>query len=145
MNFRYPKLYLRMALSIGVALVAFVLIGAAAFAAIAASELSGYVETRGGELGPHAAEVLAAGGLPALKSWLAKDAGIPDNVSVLVIGPDGRDILDREIPPEYRRLIATSVVAGPDPSQPGFRPVRLAPQIIAADGTAYAFLVLPAN
>ncbi|MEE4186033.1 MAG: HAMP domain-containing sensor histidine kinase, partial [Gammaproteobacteria bacterium] len=36
-------------------------------------------------------------------------------------------------------------VAGPDPSQPGFRPVRLAPQIIAGDGTAYAFLVLPAN
>jgi two-component system sensor histidine kinase CpxA len=144
-NFSYPKLYLRMALSIGVALVAFVLIGAAAFAAIAASELSGYVETRGGELGPQAAEVLAAGGLSALKTWLAEDAAIPDNVSILVIGPDGRDILGREIPSEYRRLIATSVVGAPDASQPGFRPVRLAPQIIANDGTAYAFLVLPSN
>jgi len=145
MNLRYPKLYLRMALFIGAALVAFVLIGAAAFAGIAASELSGYVETRGSELGPQAASVLRSGGVPALQAWLQQDAGIPDNVSVFVIDPAGRDILDRDLPAEYRRLISTSVIGAPDSSGDAFRPVRLAPQIVAADGTAFAFLVLPSN
>src|ERR1700722_15580561 len=44
-----------------------------------------------------ASEVLAKGGLPALKKWLAdNEQSIPDR-NLYIIGPDGRDILGRRL------------------------------------------------
>ena len=60
----YPALYIRMALYIGAALTAFILIGALAFASIAAWELTGYLETRNSEIGREAARAVKTGGLP---------------------------------------------------------------------------------
>ena len=54
-----PRLFLNMALHIGAALSAFVVIGAVSLGLIAAWELRGYVETRHSTLGEQAATVLA--------------------------------------------------------------------------------------
>ena len=44
-----------------------------------------------------ASEVLARGGLPALKTWLAdNEHSMPDR-ELYIIGPNGRDILDRRL------------------------------------------------
>jgi two-component system OmpR family sensor kinase len=134
-----------MALFIGAALVAFVLIGVAAFATIATLELSSYVETRGSELGREASQVLSHGGRPALRNWLLEDAAIPEGVSVFVLDAAGQDIFGQALPTDYIDLIASSVVGTETDADDAFRPVRLAPQIIDADGNAYAFLVLPSN
>ena len=77
MKTSYPGLFLRMALYIGAALGAFVLVGAASLGLIAAWELRGYIETRQSTLGEQAAEILANGGEQALTDWLENDAAIP--------------------------------------------------------------------
>lgn len=145
MTFGYPKLYLRMALFIGAALVAFILIGAAAFATIATLELSSYVETRGSELGREAGQVLSSQGRDGLNDWLQNEASIPDGVSVFILDRAGADIFGRELPAAYTELIASSVIEDTAKADRTFRPVRLAPQILDAEGNTYAFLVLPSN
>src|ERR1700722_9982421 len=44
-----------------------------------------------------ASEVLAAGGIPALKDWLATSRSPLDDHDLFIIGPDGRDILGRNL------------------------------------------------
>ncbi|MFO1426091.1 MAG: hypothetical protein U1F11_03780, partial [Steroidobacteraceae bacterium] len=62
---RPTRLFWRMALYIGAALAAFVLLSTASLALLASSELEGYVAARHGTLGREAARVLATGGRPA--------------------------------------------------------------------------------
>lgn len=143
MDFPYPRLYLRMAVYIGTTLVAFILIGAAILALIASVELEGYVATRHSTLGHEAAEILATGGRPALQRWLAEEAQIPPDVSVFVLDQDSRDILGRQLPGEFANFVRNFVVTPVDEIESNYRPLRLAPQLVAADGQVYSFLVLP--
>ncbi len=90
-----------------------------------------------------ASEVLAKGGVPALKNWLGANLrSIPDR-DLYIIGPDGRDILGRRLSESAsRRLDFFNREAGPPP--PGnFRPQRAAPQIVAPDGSTYTVLLVP--
>ena len=137
------SLYTRMALYISAALAAFVLIGAASLASIAAWELRGYIETRQSSLGIQAAEVLASGGKAALLSWLQNDAEIPADVSVYILDETSQDLLGRKLPDQYTDFIDEFVTGHPTAPDSNFRNVRLAPQLIDADGSTYAFLVLP--
>jgi two-component system OmpR family sensor kinase len=137
------SLYTRMALYISAALAAFVLIGAASLASIAAWELRGYIETRQSSLGIQAAEVLASGGKAALLSWLQNDAEIPADVSVYILDETSQDLLGRKLPDQYTDFIEEFVTGHPTAPDSNFRNVRLAPQLIDADGSTYAFLVLP--
>lgn len=137
------RLYLRMALHIGAALAAFIALGAAALATIAAFELRGYVETRHSTLGGQAASVLADGGRPALENWLRIDAEIPDDVSVYILDRNSEDILGRQLPDVYLDFVRTSVVGADSNDSYNFRAVRLAPELIGPDGESYFFLVLP--
>jgi two-component system sensor histidine kinase CpxA len=104
-----------------------------------------------------ASEVLAHGGLEALKTWLgANRNAIPDR-DLFIIGPDGADILGRRLTSgAIRRLeyvnrdeFVNRDPGGPEPRPfgpppPGnFRPSRAAPQIVGADGVAYTVLLLP--
>ncbi len=104
-----------------------------------------------------ASEVLAQGGIDALKSWLsANKNAIPDR-DVFIIGPDGADILGRRLSASAARRLdyfnrdefANRGPGGPGarplgPPPPGnFRPSRVAPQIVGADGSAYTVLVVP--
>jgi two-component system, OmpR family, sensor kinase len=98
-----------------------------------------------------ASEVLGTGGLPALKSWLAANRNPLEDRDLFIIGPDGRDILGRNLSaPAARRLeLFHGLMQGPEsrqhqPPPPGnFRPPHFAPQIVGPDGAAYTVLLAP--
>src|SRR5271166_5965837 len=84
-----------------------------------------------------ASEVLAAGGIPALKKWLeANEHAIPDR-DLFTIGPDGRDILGRRLSDSaVRRLefFNRESTAGFGP--PGAEPPLAEPSSGGPPGTA---------
>ncbi|HWX36408.1 MAG TPA: ATP-binding protein [Steroidobacteraceae bacterium] len=102
-----------------------------------------------------ASEILAHGGIGALESWLdANKNAVPDR-DLYIVGPDGRDILGRRLSGSATRRLEFSnreelfAHEGPGrrstgPPPPGnFRPSRVAPQIVAADGTVFTVLSVP--
>jgi two-component system OmpR family sensor kinase len=139
----YPRLYLRTAAHIGLALAAFVLVGAISLGLIAAWELRGYIETRHSSLGEEAARVLDEGGRTALVIWLRDDADIPADVSIYILDDKGQDILERQLPDQYTEFVRESVIGEPIAPGSNFKPVRLAPELLGKNGEIYAFLVLP--
>lgn len=144
-RYLYPRLYMRMALYIGAALTAFVLIGAMAFAGIAAWELTGYLKARNSEIGREAAAVMLEGGRPALELWLQSDAPIPGDASVYIFDESGIDILNRPIPEMYAEFVASALVAARDEAAGNFRPIRLTSQITGPEGAIYSILIVPRN
>src|SRR5450631_759933 len=76
-----------------------------------------------------ASEILARGGIGALKGWLERNRNSPGDRELFVLGPDGQDILGIR-PPEnaLRRLGSIG---------------RAPPQIIGADGAVYTVLLTP--
>ena len=99
-----------------------------------------------------ASEVLAQGGVGSLKAWLnANRTSIKDR-DLYIIGPDGTDILGRRLSESAARRLAyfnrdefynrdEPRTLRPPPGN--FRPSRAAPQIVAADGSAYTVLAVP--
>lgn len=141
----YPRLYLRMALYIGAALLAFVLIGALAFASIAAWELRGYLETRNSAVGNEAARIIRDGGRPALEQWLRAATDIPGDADVYVFDTTGRDVLGRPIPDLYLEFVQSALTAARVETSGNFRPIRLTAQIVGPDGAVYSILIVPRN
>jgi two-component system sensor histidine kinase CpxA len=96
-----------------------------------------------------ASEVLATGGIPALKGWLGANRSPLDDRDLFIIGPDGRDILGRTLSASAaRRLESYNRDMMQDrahlPPPPGnFRPPHFAPQIVGPDGAAYTVLLVP--
>jgi two-component system sensor histidine kinase CpxA len=98
-----------------------------------------------------ASEVLAAGGIPALKGWLATNRSPLDDHDLFIIGPDGRDILGRNLSAAAARrldlfhgLMQGLEMRPHGPPPPGnFRPPHFAPQIVGPDGAAYTVLQVP--
>jgi two-component system, OmpR family, sensor kinase len=85
-----------------------------------------------------ASEVLAKGGLPALKQWLTdNEHSMPDR-NLYIIGPDGRDILGRRLSDNAaRRLEFFNRESTPDSDSPGgVPPDPLPPDGRAAPGPA---------
>jgi two-component system sensor histidine kinase CpxA len=103
-----------------------------------------------------ASEVLAHGGLAALKTWLSANKNSTPERDLFIIGPDGADILGRRLSANAARRLeyvnrdefVNRDPAGPDlrpfgPPPPGnFRPSRAAPQIVGADGSSYTVLLV---
>ena len=99
-----------------------------------------------------AAEVLANGGLGALKDWLQVNKNsIPDR-DFFIVGADGKDILGRRLPDVAARRLeffnheALNGIegrpAGPPPGP--FRLMRLRDsQLVAPDGSIYTVLLMP--
>jgi two-component system, OmpR family, sensor kinase len=86
-----------------------------------------------------ASEVLASGGVGALKGWLEANKSAVGDRELFVIGPDGQDILGRHLPEGASRRLGV-----PREPVPGnFRPSRAAPQIVAADGAIYTVFTTP--
>ena len=140
---RPTRFFWRTTIYISAALAAFVVLGIASLALVASNELAGYVSARHGTLGREAAQVLAQGGRPALERWLRSEVQVPPDVSIFVFDIAGKDLLGRELPELYANFVRRSVVGSPEPRGSNYQPVRLAPQLIGADGEAYSFLVLP--
>lgn len=147
MNAPSSRLFLRMATYIGAAILGFVLLGIGSLALVVSGELESYLSARKGELGREAAQVLAAEGLSGLREWLQQPENVPEGVALYVLDEYGRDVGGREIPARYQNFIARFVL----PSQTdrrgptNFRPLRLAPQLVAENGETYAFLLLPSR
>ena len=98
-----------------------------------------------------ASEVLARGGLDALKTWLDTIRNSLPDRDLYIIGPNGADILGRRLSDSAARRLEffnrdSSDGPGPRPFGPppgNFRPSRAAPQIVAADGSVYTVLSVP--
>jgi two-component system OmpR family sensor kinase len=98
-----------------------------------------------------ASEVLAKGGLAALKDWLdANKNSLPDR-DFYIVGPDGKDILGRRLSESavrrlefFNRDVAGGAETRPfGPPPPGnFRPPHFAPQIVGPDGSTYTVLLV---
>jgi two-component system sensor histidine kinase CpxA len=87
-----------------------------------------------------ASEVLAGGGIGALKIWLEGNRNAPGDRELFVVGPNGKDLLGRALPESAARRLA---LLGREPLPGNFRPSRVAPQIVAADGAVYTVLLTP--
>ncbi len=137
------RLYWRMALYIGAALAAFTALAVTSVVLVASQELQSYTATRHSTLGREAADVLRSRGREGLARWLAREARVPEGVTVYILDEESVDILGRQLPDLYAGFIRRSVVGPAQPYDSNYRPVRLAPQLIGPDGATYAFLVLP--
>jgi two-component system sensor histidine kinase CpxA len=119
-------------------------------------------ELRGRTVAIQASEILARGGIGALKDWLGTNKNSVKDRDLYIIGPDGADILGRRLTESAARRLeffnrdepgsrdepSSRDVGSPGPRAPGpppgnFRPSRAAPQIVSADGTAYTVLLVP--
>jgi two-component system, OmpR family, sensor kinase len=86
-----------------------------------------------------ASEVLAHGGIGALKSWLDSNKNSIADRNLFIVGPDGTDILGRRLSETATRRLEFF-------SRDEFvnrRPNRAAPQIVGPDGSAYTVLLVP--
>jgi two-component system, OmpR family, sensor kinase len=127
--------------------------------AIAAREYGSF-ELRRPNLALQASEILAQGGLPALKKWLQATPHDPADRELFIVGADGQDILRRRLSWSAARRLEffnseAMTESEPRPSErpegppqgrpsPGnFRPPRAAPQIIGPDGSTYTVLLVP--
>jgi two-component system OmpR family sensor kinase len=89
-----------------------------------------------------ASEILAHGGVGALKSWLSSNKDAIGDRNFFIVGPDGAEILGRQLPESaVRRLEYLN--RDSTPGNGNFRPSRVAPQIVAADGSIYTVLFTP--
>jgi signal transduction histidine kinase len=87
-----------------------------------------------------ASEILARGGVGALKTWLEGHKNTTGDRELFVIGPDGQDLLGRRLPESASRRLS---LINREPVPGNFRPSRAAPQIIAADGSIYTVFTTP--
>ena len=143
MTLGISRLYSRMALYIGAAIAGFVLLGLASLVLVASRQLENYLAAREGSLGIEAAKVLQSGGTGALRSWMQDPNTLPDGVALYVLDAEGRDLAGKTLPRQYASFVHRFVLAGTDTESGSFRPIRLAPLLVAPDGRRYAFLLLP--
>lgn len=139
-------LYWRLFLTVAAAIVLFIALAVLTLAVLVSRELEGYVHARQSPLGQRAADVFAAGGREALRGWLARgDTGIPGDVTVFVVAPDGSELLGRELPGWSARMMRAIAAHGPDPHPPNYRPTVLAPQLVGPGGEVLSLFVMPRN
>jgi two-component system, OmpR family, sensor kinase len=87
-----------------------------------------------------ASEILGRGGIGALKTWLQANRTAMGERELFVVGPDGRDILDRRLPESAAHRLE---LANRESVPGNFRPSHVAPQIVAPDGSTYTVLLTP--
>lgn len=86
-----------------------------------------------------ASEILAHGGVGALKTWLQSNQIMGDR-ELFVVGADSQDILGRRLPQSAARRLE---FINREPVPGNFRPSRAAPQIVAPDGSIYTVVTTP--
>jgi len=139
-------LYWRLFLTVAAAIVLFITLALATIALLVSHELEGYVHARQSPLGRKAADALTAGGIDGLRTWLERgDTGIPGDVTVYVVAPDGSELRGRELPGWAARTMRAIAAHGPEPHPDNYRPTILAPQLIGRDGEVLSMFVMPRN
>jgi two-component system sensor histidine kinase CpxA len=86
-----------------------------------------------------ASEILARGGVGALKTWLQSNRTMGDR-ELFIVGPDSQDILGRHLPQSAARRLE---FINREPVPGNFRPSRASPQIVAPDGSIYTVVTTP--
>lgn len=128
------------------AAMALLVVGSVGFTWIVVAERLGAVPRFSGVLIRRAADTLASGGEAALVDWLRNDREGGDDVRVLVVGPDGHELLGRALPVTIDHLLhRPDGGAGAAPLPPGYRmqPAQPLPQLVGPDGRTYGILVQP--
>ena len=128
------------------AVMVLLVVGSVGFTWIVVAERMGEVPRLSGVLMHRAAEALASGGETGLIEWLHTEREGGENLRVLVVGPDGRELLGRSLPVTVEHLLRRpDGGAGVAPLPPGYRvvPSRALPQLVGPDGRAYGVLVQP--
>lgn len=139
-------LYWRLFLTVAAAIVLFITLAVVTIALLVSRELEGYVHARQSPLGQRAADVFTHGGPGALRAWLTSDkAGIPRDVTVYIVAPDGSELLGRELPGWSARMMRAIAAHGPDPHPANYRPTVLAPQLVGPTGEVLSMFVMPRN
>jgi two-component system OmpR family sensor kinase len=90
-----------------------------------------------------ASEVLARGGVGALKSWLDSNKNSIADRDLYIVGPEGSDILGRRLSETAARRLQFVNRDEFVNREGNFRPSRAAPQIVGADGSSYTVLLVP--
>ncbi len=120
--------------------------------AVAAREFESQELQRRPSVAFDASEVLARGGVAALRQWLGANRRRILGHDIFIIGPNGADILGRPLSQNATRrmtFIRREASMGFENRRFGggapmdLRPQRLAPQIVLADGSTYTVLVAP--
>lgn len=148
MTLRPPgsPLYWRLFLTVAAAIVLFIVLALATTAFLVSHELEGYVHARQSPLGRDAANAFTNGGIGGLRAWLERsDTGIPGDVTIYVVAPDGSEIRGRELPGWAARTMRAIAAHGPDAHPDNYRPTVLAPQLIGRDGEVLSMFVMPRN
>ena len=120
--------------------------------AIAAREFESREWQRRPSVAIAASEALAQGGVAQLKDWLTANRHQILGHDIFIIGPDGTDILGRPLSAGAERhldIVRREARLGFQHRRFGssppleLRPMRLAPQIVTADGSVYTILLAP--
>lgn len=148
MTLRPPgsPLYWRLFLTVAAAILLFIVFALVTTALLVSHELEGYVHARQSPLGREAANAFSAGGADGLRTWLERsDTGVPRDVTIYVLAPDGSEIRGRELPGWAARMMRAIAAHGPDAHPGNYRPTVLAPQLIGRDGAVLSMFVMPRN
>lgn len=139
-------LYWRLFLTVAAAILLFIALALVTTALLVSHQLEGYVHARQSPLGREAADAFTAGGVEGLRHWLERgNTGIPSDVTVYVVAPDGSEVLGRALPAWSARTMRAIAAHGPDPHPDNYRPTVLAPQLIGRRGEVLSMFVMPRN
>ncbi|MEZ5533625.1 MAG: ATP-binding protein [Steroidobacteraceae bacterium] len=137
-------LYWRLFLTVAAAIVLFIVLALVTTALLVSRELEGYVHARQSTLGLEAANVYSSGGIEGLRAWLERtDKGLPSDVTIYIVAPDGSELLGRALPGWSARMMRAIAAHGQDPHPANYRPTVLAPQLIASHGEVLSMFVMP--
>jgi two-component system, OmpR family, sensor kinase len=141
-------LYTRILLSLWGAMIVIVL-GAVGLTWLALLERSDDIARAPAHLASEATEALGAGGEHGLHEWLSHALAVHRDVHIFVIGPDGRELLGRPLPPRVAWLAGHRIEEQqarnepPPPLAARLLPPRPVPVLVSANGTEYMLIALP--
>ena len=136
------SLYWRIFLAFWAAL-ALILVGTVTVAVNATSHRTDRPWVQRGQLYAQAARAFESGGPEALTGWLHSLPSEPFG-RTFVVGPDGREMLGRPLPPALSAAAGGTVAGGARPTTPGaIAPIGGALVLVTAGGTTYHVVIGP--
>lgn len=135
----YWRIFLSFGLTMALVVIASVLISFRAVSHFAEA----MEETRPHELISEASRVLAEGGESELRDWLRRKDRERTPAVPLVVGPDGKDLLDRQLPSRFVDRLRRAVEWRRPGAPANLRPPLPMPRIVGPDGTEYLVLMVP--
>ena len=86
-----------------------------------------------------AAAELAQGGEDGLRTWLARNPSPTPGIVLLILDPEGEDLLGRPLPQRFEQLLRSRSFR-PHSAPSNFRPPQFTSNLVAPDGSEYRLL-----